>query len=423
MQRLKLTKTGDSNTNGASPLFSPSSGPRVMTRLRRNANLVTLMPSPGKKSDGQEEEPLTMCCGRTRTTHYQFRFQCPICSRWFHNTCCDIETREEVPANYQCEFCIAIGLSHIGSGSKSKRMRSPTNHRTPESPPHPRPVPPHDARLLQSLRSGLLEYVLLHHNCEVVRLTDRISEDYIKQCMDTCVDAVEQGTFAADYPRYCLDQLGQPHTIAHALLHRDSNTMLAWVYTNGKDDVTNFKSTINALRTLKRRRPEFLTTLMENYSTITHFEDFFHVSILATHAKHRGKGYGKILMLLALLDWALLGMTHAYLNMALEKFMDPDTNRTACRPSMASHSLYKRFDFHEAFPKFSPTGQFRWTLTEASFGRLMINMNTRATIKRMSGLFALRGAGDEMAHHTPPTTACETGRQSMRLKLGGRSSN
>eukprot|EP00760_Papus_ankaliazontas_P034819 PhM_4_TR7506/c0_g1_i1/m.99741 len=336
----------------------------------------------------------------------------------------------------------------------SRRPASPTSTTPARRPPTPPQKPPpavsaRDAAVLKALQQQLEQYLVRRTPCELVPLgshaasaplggsrsssskttagasrtskntpqaaTDKtsppsssgsasgLSDEAVRvleeQCLAACSEAIDNGTFAADYPIYCLGQLLDPplfdgvtYMQGACIRDRETHEIVAWIHTNARDDTTNFKATVTSLRTQRTRHPELMSTTMELFSRITNYAEFYHVNILATHNEHRGRGYGKVLLLHCMIYWALRGYTKSFLNMALEKVVNEDTGKVECRPSHSSLSLYRKFDFLEAYPKYNANGTFRWTQAEADMGRLMINADTGHTIVRMSALFGLPAA-------------------------------
>eukprot|EP00759_Apiculatamorpha_spiralis_P012207 PhF_6_TR19260/c0_g1_i1/m.28311 len=341
----------------------------IVTRSKPHA-------TPVPRSRDSSPEAKFGCCVETPET-YDFKLQCEGCGNWIHNTCASLKDKTNLPPNFLCRTCVAAS-----AGSIKIRKR----HRTEmESIPQVIKECGNNEKYLQLLE----EYVSSKLGCEVRSLGPCVSSEDSKQCYEACQEAITNGTFSQEYPRHCLKQLATNSlTNCTVLVDRSEQRIVAWIFTNARDDISNFKATISALRTLNQRHPEVITSMMEQFLSITNFEEYFHVSILATHSAHRGKGYGKVLLLHAMLFWSLRGITKAFLNMALEKHFDTATERWGCRPSPASHSLYTKFGFTEVYPKYTSTGRFRWTSTEADMGRLMINPNVSETIETMTRLFA-----------------------------------
>ena len=189
-----------------------------------------------------------------------------------------------------------------------------------------------------------------------------LTDDTISECLECCRSAIANATFSESYPDYCLRELQAfPHKYLQGTFARcnQSKKIIAFVITNGMDEYGNLKGSLGQLRQAQSKAlaatngiaissPTSPTSSQHGFpavpssalvggagTTVTNtgfteeclkigdISDFVHVTLIATHESHRGKGLGKKLMLADSLRWLLRGRTRAYLNMALERLKIP----------------------------------------------------------------------------------------------------
>jgi hypothetical protein len=245
--------------------------------------------------------------------------------------------------------------------------------------------------------------------------TDAVAE----QCMACCSAAIRDATFSDSYPRYCMKEVQQqhhPYLQATVLRCRATQLVVSLVLSNGMDPYGNLKGTIAQLRRAAGRaassaaspvaaasssagsgarldalldaaglrgaaKSEEWAAFAAECFAIADFSDLVHVTLTATHADFRNRGLAKIAMLNELVRWLRRGRSRAFLNMALEKRLAPASSTITCAPPLASRNLYHLFGFQEVFPRVEKaTGAFRWTVQEADMGRVMANLNIRASV-------------------------------------------
>ena len=240
-----------------------------------------------------------------------------------------------------------------------------------------------------TLAKRISDYIEKTLRVHATPITKETLTDYVfKQCVCACTDAIDRGTFSIDYPRHCLNRIANEgsYSVApqcHGLALVQGDKVLAWIFTDANGGIANFRGTLAAIHRSIRRKPENVTPFMRSLlELIPNFQNFVHIKIVVTSAASRGLGYAKVLMLYALLYWADRGKPQAFLNMALEKALDKGTNRVILSQSAASKRLYERFDFQDAYPKYSKSGEGRFSPNEGHQGRLMVNIDTPKTIQR-----------------------------------------
>ena len=250
---------------------------------------------------------------------------------------------------------------------------------------------------LRGYARGIERYLAEALDVRATPLTAETLTDYVfKQCVCACDDAIDRGTFSIDYPRHCLNRIAREAEFAvqpqcHGLALVSGDRVLAWIFTDANGGIANFRGTLAAIHRSARRKPENVTPFMRSLTELVpNFRDFIHVKVVVTGAAHRGRGYAKILMLYALMYWADRAKPQAFLNMALEKTPVAGTRRVALHQSAASKRLYEQFDFRDAYPKLTKSGESRFSENEGHHGRLMVNVDVVATVRRIARAYGFQ---------------------------------
>lgn len=256
------------------------------------------------------------------------------------------------------------------------------------------------------------------------RFSELLTDSMIQECLGCCESAIANATFSESYPDYCLRELQTfPQKYLQGTFARctKTNKIVAFVLSNGMDEYGNLKTTVTQLKQLYGKSPN-PSPFMEECLKITDVNDFVHITLIATHESHRGRGLAKKLMLADSLRWLIRGRTRAYLNMALERLKVPSQKRPAvvappsssvgkrrasvikvkeeeaadvskeaesdviCVASEASLRLYTSLGFADVCPsKVDPeTNEIKWTPKEEEGGKVMANLDMKASARAVS---------------------------------------
>ncbi|GET88963.1 hypothetical protein, conserved [Leishmania tarentolae] len=230
-----------------------------------------------------------------------------------------------------------------------------------------------------------------------------LTEQQVSECLGCCADAIQDATFSADYPAYCLKEVQNrrhPYVQGIALQSRSDGRICSLILSTGRDLYGNLKPTITQLKSSLQRgllQPSALTPFMTECMAIVDVADFVHITLSATHAQHQRKGLARLLMAMELLKWSLRGRHRAFLNMAIEKRLVDGGSRIEFASPAASKRLYESFGFVEVYPRYDPvTRKERWTAKEADMGRVMANLNffdhVRAVVETLPAKHNISGS-------------------------------
>ncbi|TPP52253.1 hypothetical protein CGC21_16240 [Leishmania donovani] len=238
-----------------------------------------------------------------------------------------------------------------------------------------------------------------------------LTEQQVTECLGCCAEAIQDATFSADYPAYCLKEVQNrrhPYVQGIALQSQANGRICSLILSSGRDLYGNLKPTITQLKSSLQRgllEPSALTPFMAECMAIADVADFVHITLSATHAQHQRKGLARLLMTMELLKWSLRGRHRAFLNMAIEKRLVDGGSRIEFASPAASKRLYESFGFAEVYPRYDPvTRKERWTAKEADMGRVMANLNfvdhVRAVAEAIPAKYNVSGSpnGDGVGH-------------------------
>ncbi|CAC9491786.1 conserved hypothetical protein [Leishmania infantum JPCM5] len=238
-----------------------------------------------------------------------------------------------------------------------------------------------------------------------------LTEQQVTECLGCCAEAIQDATFSADYPAYCLKEVQNrrhPYVQGIALQSQANGRICSLILSSGRDLYGNLKPTITQLKSSLQRgllEPSALTPFMAECMAIADVADFVHITLSATHAQHQRKGLARLLMTMELLKWSLRGRHRAFLNMAIEKRLVDGGSRIEFASPAASKRLYESFGFAEVYPRYDPvTRKERWTAKEADMGRVMANLNfvdhVRAVAEAIPAKHNVSGSpnGDGVGH-------------------------